>query len=111
MRMFSPLWQKNGFDEKLTVLWRSDHYSTFHSAPIVKYTENRPLPDSWRRGVNKIGKKQISCGSSNFDIWMCHNLSSDHFDDKSLKDSIKVSHKIHFRHSNIFVHGGNVVNL
>ena len=46
MRMFSQLWQKHGFDEKLTVLWRSGHCRRFHSASIVNCTENRPLSAS-----------------------------------------------------------------
>jgi hypothetical protein len=47
--------------------------------------------------LSRIQKMQIPCGSSNFEISMCHNLCSDHFDDKSLKSWIKVSHTIHFR--------------
>ena len=35
---------------------------------------------------NGIRNMQISWGSLNFGSSMCHNLSSDHFDDKSLKN-------------------------
>ena len=67
--------------------------------------------DSWRRGVNKIGKWQIPCGSSNFENSMCHSLSSDHFGDKSFKESIKVCHKIRSSQKNWAAYGGNVSNL
>ena len=64
MRMFSPMWQKHGFGEKSAVLRRSGHSRTFHSTPIVNYTENRPIPVSWRREVIRLRRWQISCGCS-----------------------------------------------
>ena len=45
------------FDEKLAVLWSSDHCRTFHSAPIVNCTENWPLPVNSRSRVNMFGKE------------------------------------------------------
>ena len=57
MRMFSPLWHKRGFSERTVVLWRSGRSRTLHSTPIVNYTENQPLPVSWRSEVDKIDKE------------------------------------------------------
>ena len=68
MRMFSPLWQKRGFGEKSAVLWRSGNSRTFHSTPIVNYTENRPLSISCRSIVNKFGRRQIPCGCSDLSV-------------------------------------------
>ena len=64
MRMFSQLWQKRGFYEKLLVLWRSGHWRRFHSAPIANCTENRPFSVSQRRGVRRLRRWQIPCGCS-----------------------------------------------
>ena len=48
--------------------------------------QNRGFDGNLPFCVVMLDKKQIPCGSSNFEISTCHNLSSDHFDDKSLKD-------------------------
>ena len=56
MRMLRSDDQNRWFDEKLAVLWCSDHCHTFHSAWIVNYTENKPLPVNSRSRVNMFDK-------------------------------------------------------
>ena len=60
----------------------------------------------FNRKLSEIQNMQISCGFSIFEISMCHNLSSDHFGDKSLKNVRKVCHKIDFSQKNYFARGG-----
>ena len=103
-----------GFDEKVIVLWRFDRCRTFHSTPLVNCTENWPLSASQWTVSTCFAWVHIPLGfwnKLNLEISMCHNLSSDHFDDKSLKNENEVSHTIHFRVSYILFRGGIIVNL
>ena len=50
------------FDEKMAFCDAPDHSHTFQSAPIVKYTQNGPLPDSMWSMSTSLEKSQISWG-------------------------------------------------
>ena len=50
------------FDEKMAFCDAPDHCHTFQSAPIVKYTQNGPLPDSPWSVSTSLEKSQISWG-------------------------------------------------
>ena len=45
------------FDEKMAFCDALDHRHAFHSTPIVKYTENGPLPHSSVVDINMFGKE------------------------------------------------------
>ena len=52
------------FDEKMAFCDAPDHCRTFRSAPIVKYTQDGPLPDSRWSVSTSLEKSQIPCGFS-----------------------------------------------
>ena len=56
------------FDEKIAFCDAPDHCRTFQSAPIVKYTQDGPLPEARWSVSTSLKKSQIPCGFS--DLWV-----------------------------------------
>ena len=57
MRMFISEDQHGGFYQKMSFCDAPDHCHTFHSIPIVNYTENEPLPARSVGGVDMFDKR------------------------------------------------------
>ena len=55
-------------DEKMAFCDAPDHSHTFQSAPIVKYTQDGPLPEAQWSVSTSLEKSQIPCGFS--DLWV-----------------------------------------
>ena len=53
-----------GFDEKMAFCDAPDHCHTFRSAPIVKYTQNGPLPEGRRSVSTSLENSHIPLGFS-----------------------------------------------
>ena len=56
------------FDEKVAFCDAPDHSHTFQSAPIVKYTQDGPLPEARWSMSTSLENSQIPCGFS--DQWV-----------------------------------------
>ena len=56
------------FDEKIAFCDAPDHCRTFRSAPIVKYTQDGPLPEARWSMSTSLENSQIPCGFS--DPWV-----------------------------------------
>ena len=56
------------FDEKVAFCDAPDRCRTFRSAPIVKYTQDGPLPEARWSVSTSLKKSQIPCGFS--DPWV-----------------------------------------